>query len=225
MDAGAVAGRARPEGGSAAAGRDEKGEERDGASEGRAIAQISLKNRVALLLIDFINDFEFEGGDRLLPTALDAARATAELSRRARRSGVPVIYGNDNFGRWRSDFKQLLDHCLRGDTRGRPIARLLQPEEEDYFVLKPKHSAFHSTSLEILLEHLGAETLVLTGVQGDFCVMLTAHDAYMQDFKLLVPEDCVATDPEADNRFALAHLEKVCKAKIAASAQVDFARI
>jgi nicotinamidase-related amidase len=157
--------------------------------------------------------------------ALDAARATAELSRRARRSGVPVIYCNDNFGKWRSDFRQLLDHCLHGEVRGREIAELLRPDKEDYFVLKPKHSAFHSTSLDILLDHLGAQTLVLTGVQGDFCVMLTAHDAYMQDFKLLVPQDCIATDPAKDNHFALAHLEKVCKAKIASSAQVDFEKL
>ncbi len=157
--------------------------------------------------------------------ALQAARATAELSRRARRGGVPVIYCNDNFGKWRSDFRQLLDHCRHDDARGREIAELLQPDKEDYFVLKPKHSAFHSTSLDILLDHLQTKTLVLTGVQGDFCVMLSAHDAYMRDFELIVPSDCVATDPEEDNRFALAHLAKVCKAKIAASTQVDFARL
>jgi len=156
--------------------------------------------------------------------ALAAARATAELRRRARAAGVPVVYCNDNFGKWRSDFRQLLEHCLRDGVRGRPIVELLRPEKEDYFVLKPKHSAFHSTSLDILLDHLGAETLVLTGVQGDFCVMLTAHDAYMQDFKLIVPKDCVASDPDEDNRFALAHLAKVCKAEIAPSDQVEFQR-
>jgi nicotinamidase-related amidase len=183
-----------------------------------------LKNPVVLLLVDFINDFEFEGADRLFPRALAAAKATAELRRRAKLSGVPVIYCNDNFGKWRSDFKQLLNHCLNDGVRGKAIAELLRPDEEDYFVLKPKHSGFHSTSLDILLDYLEAETLVLTGVAGDFCVMLTAHDAYMRDYKLVVPPDCVASEPDEDNRFALAHLAKVCKARVAPSVEVDFQR-
>jgi isochorismate hydrolase len=181
-----------------------------------------LRSPVVLLLVDFINDFEFDGAERLYPMALAAARATADLRRRAKRGGVAVVYCNDNFGRWRSDFKQLLNQCLNDACRGRAIAELLKPDEDDYFVLKPKHSGFHSTSLDILLDHLAAETLVLTGVQGDFCVMLTAHDAYMRDFKLVVPSDCVATEPEADNRFALEHMAKVCKARVLASKDLDF---
>jgi nicotinamidase-related amidase len=181
-----------------------------------------LRSAVVLLLVDFINDFEFDDAERLYPMALAAARATAELRRRAKRSGVAVVYCNDNFGKWRSDFKQLLDHCLNDGVRGKAIAELLQPDENDYFVLKPKHSGFHSTSLDILLDYLGAETLVLTGVQGDFCVMLTAHDAYMRDYRLVVPSDCVASHPEQDNRFALEHMAKVCKARVLPSKDLDF---
>ena len=176
---------------------------------------------VALLLIDWINDLEFDGGDRLLPQALAAAKASAALRQRAKQSRVPVIYCNDNFGKWRSDFRSLLEHVLGDDVRGKPIAELLKPDEEDYFVLKPKHSAFHSTSLEVLLEHLGASTLILAGIAGNFCVLFTAHDAYMRDFKLLVPRDCSASEQEADNRHALEHMAKVCKAGIGPSAGVD----
>ena len=184
-----------------------------------------MKSPVVLLLVDFINDFEFEGAERLYPMALAAARATAELRRRAKRHRVAVVYCNDNFGRWRSDFKQLLNHCLNDGCRGRAIAQLLQPEEDDYFVLKPKHSGFHSTSLDILLDYLKAETLVLAGVQGDFCVLLTAHDAYMRDYKLVVPSDCVASEPEPDNRTALAHMAKVCKARVLPSSELDIAQL
>ena len=116
------------------------------------------KCTVALVLIDWINDLEFESGDKLLPAALAAARPTAALRRRAKQAGVPVIYCNDNFGKWRSDFRTLLGHVLHDDVRGRPIAELLKPDEDDYFVLKPKHSGFHSTSLDVLLAHLGAAT-------------------------------------------------------------------
>jgi nicotinamidase-related amidase len=182
------------------------------------------KSPVALLLIDFINDFEFEGAEQSFPRALAAAKATAALRRRARDAGVPVIYCNDNFGKWRSDFRTLLEHCLDG-VRGKPIAALLKPDEQDYFVLKPKHSGFHSTTLDVLLAQLGARTLILTGVAGNFCVLFTAHDAYMRDFDLVVPRDCVASQTEADDRYALEHMAKVCKADTGASSGIDFARL
>src|SRR3990170_7303480 len=180
---------------------------------------------VALLLIDWINDLEFEAGEKLLPQALTAARATAALRRRAKQAGVPVIYCNDNFGKWRSDFRSLLEHVLTDEVRGKPIGELLAPDEEDYFVLKPKHSGFHSTSLDVLLAHLGATTLVLTGIAGNFCVLFTAQDAYMRDFRLVVPRDCSASEAQADNSHALDHMAKVCKADIRPSTGIDFARL
>jgi len=183
------------------------------------------KSAVALLLIDWINDLEFEGAERLFPQALAAAKATAALRRRAKQAGVPVIYCNDNFGKWRSDFRSLLEHVLDDDVRGRPIAELLAPDEHDYFVLKPKHSGFHSTSLDVLLAHLGASTLILTGIAGNFCVLFTAHDAYMRDFQLLVPGDCTASEEDADNRHALEHMANACKADTGVSAGIDFAKL
>lgn len=180
---------------------------------------------VALLLIDFINDFEFAGAESMFPRALEAARATAALRARARAANVPVIYCNDNFGKWRSDFRSLLEHCLGREVRGQPVAELLRPDPEDYFVLKPKHSGFHSTTLDVLLAHLGARTLVLTGVAGNFCVLFTAQDAYMRDFRILVPRDCIASQTQDDDRYALRHLEKVCKADTRASQAIDFAQL
>jgi nicotinamidase-related amidase len=181
--------------------------------------------RVAMLIIDMINAFDFEGADAMLPRALAAARAIASLKRRARRAQVPVIYVNDNFGRWRSDFRSTLAHCLREGVRGKPIAELLKPEEDDYFVLKPKHSGFQFTTLDVLLAHLGAETLILTGVAGNFCVLFTAHDAYMRDFHLVVPSDCVASQTEADDAYALAHMARVTKADTRPSSAVDFSAL
>lgn len=183
------------------------------------------KCSVALVLIDWINDLEFDSGAKLLQPALAAARATASLRKRAKAARVPVIYCNDNFGKWRSDFRSLLEHVLNDDVRGRPIAELLAPDEHDYFVLKPKHSGFHSTTLEVLLAHLGTETLILTGIAGNFCVLFTAQDAYMRDFKLVVPSDCIASEDETDNRHALAHMAKVCKADTSPSPGLDFSRL
>ncbi|HZT60705.1 MAG TPA: isochorismatase family cysteine hydrolase [Pyrinomonadaceae bacterium] len=180
------------------------------------------KSNVALLLIDVINALEFEGGEELLRHALPAAEKIAALKRRAKAAGVPVIYVNDNFGKWQSDFKKILEHCLRDDSLGRPLAELLRPEEDDYFVLKPKHSGFFSTTLDILLDYLGVKTLVLTGLTGDICVLFTAHDAYMRDFNLVVPSDCVASNDPAENEYALKKMQGLLDADTRPSEEVDF---
>jgi nicotinamidase-related amidase len=180
------------------------------------------KSNVALLLIDVINALDFSGGEELLRHALPMAQKLAALKRRAKRAGVPVIYVNDNFGKWQSDFNKILEHCLEGDALGRPIADLLRPEEDDYFVLKPKHSGFFSTTLDILLDYLEARTLVLTGLTGDICVLFTAHDAYMRDFNLVIPSDCVASNDPRENEYTLRKMERLLDADIRPSEGVDF---
>jgi nicotinamidase-related amidase len=176
---------------------------------------------VALLLIDVINDLEFEGGDQLLRHALPAAKRIAAFKKRCKSAGVPAVYVNDNFGKWRSDFKKLVSHCLDDNTPGKEIVQLLKPEPEDYFVLKPKHSGFFSTTLDLLLEHLGAETLILTGFTGDICVLFTANDAYMRDYRLIIPNDCVVSLDEEENRRVLEFMQRVLEADIADSSEIE----
>jgi nicotinamidase-related amidase len=170
------------------------------------------KSKVALLLIDVINDIEFPEGDQILPHALAMAHHIRSLKQRARQSKIPAIYVNDNFGRWRSDFNAQVEHCLHDAVRGQPVVELLKPSENDYFVLKPKHSGFFCTVLDILLDHLGAETAILTGIAGNNCVLFTAHDAYLRDYRLFVPSDCVASNTDAENEAALEQMKRVLKA-------------
>jgi nicotinamidase-related amidase len=179
------------------------------------------KSSVAILLIDVINDLEFPEGEQLLEYAVPMAKAIAALIERAEPAGVPVIYVNDNFGRWQSNFKSQVEHCLRNGVRGKPVVELLQPGDDDYFVLKPKHSGFFSTALDVLLRYLEVKTLVLTGIAANICVLFTANDAYMRDFHLIVPQDCVASNTPKENRLALLQMEKVLKADIRPSAQLD----
>ena len=181
---------------------------------------------VALLLIDVINDLEFPGGELLLPHALGAARNVAALKRRCKGLGIPTLYVNDNFGRWQSDFAKLVAHCREPASRGREVMEQLVPDEEkDYFVLKPKHSGFFSTTLDTLLEYLGAKTLILTGLTADICVLFTANDAYMRDFNLIVPSDCVASLDADENRHALEHMRRVLKADIRPSTELNLEKI
>jgi nicotinamidase-related amidase len=180
------------------------------------------KSDIALLIIDVISDFDFEDGEKLLKNTLPMAKKLAAFKKKAKKAKIPVIYVNDNFGKWQSDFKKLLMHCLSKTAKGCKIAELLKPDNEDYFVLKPKHSGFYSTSLDILLEYLDAKTLILTGVTADICILFTANDAYMRDFNLVVPGDCVASVEMDENQHALEYIERVLKADIRFSTEIDF---
>lgn len=180
------------------------------------------KSEIALLLIDVINDLDFPEANQLLRYARPMARKLLRLKDRAKKAGIPVIYVNDNFGRWQSDFRRQVEHCLRGDSRGQEVVQLLRPAEDDYFVLKPKHSGFFSTTLETLLRYLGSRTLIITGIAGNFCVLFTANDAYMRDYDLIIPSDCTASNSAEENREALALMRKFLKADTRPSARVRF---
>ena len=183
------------------------------------------KSETALLLIDVINDFDFPEGEQLLRLAMPAGKNIAALKKRTKAAGIPSIYVNDNFGRWRSDFKKTVAHCNEENARGKHFVELLLPDEDDYFVLKPKHSGFYSTTLDLLLTHLNAKNLILTGIAGNNCVLVTANDAYMRDYKLFVPADCVVSNTEDDNAYALKQMETVLKADVTPSPELDLKAI
>ncbi len=176
---------------------------------------------VALLLVDVINDLEYPGAEDLFEHALPAARRIAALKREAKRLGVPAIYANDNFGKWQSERSNLVRHCLEDGVRGEPIVRLLVPDDDDYFVLKPKHSAFYSSTLDVLLDYLKTKTLILAGFAGDICVLLTASDAFLRDFALYIPADCVASVDPSENEHALRYAERVLKVDTTRSTELD----
>jgi nicotinamidase-related amidase len=166
-----------------------------------------------LLILDMVSCWSFPDGAALERQAARAAPCIARLKRRCLEARVPVIYANDNSGQWRSDFKFVVDASLAPGSLGADITRQLEPGPDDYFVLKPKHSAFFATPLEVLLDHLRAKRLIITGVAGDQCVMNTAADARMRDFDVVVPADCVASLTPDRNRRAIDHLGAALRVK------------
>lgn len=174
----------------------------------------SRSSKIALLLIDLMNDFDYPEGGRLFKYARPAAENIVRLKKRAKSRGIPVIYVNDNFGKWQSNFKKIIDHCRQTSAESRQLVDLLEPDDDDYFVLKPKHSGFYSTTLELLLEHLQVETLILTGIATDICILFTASDAYMRGYRILVPADCVAASDPAESDWTLRYLQKTLQADI-----------
>ncbi|MFN2412916.1 MAG: isochorismatase family cysteine hydrolase [Pyrinomonadaceae bacterium] len=176
----------------------------------------------ALLIVDLISDFEFEDGDALLKNALPAARTIAALKARAKKKGVPAIYVNDNFGKWQEDFKTMADHFMKIDAKGREVVETLRPASDDYYILKPHRSAFYSTTLELLLRELNVKSLILTGVTADNCILFTANDAYMRDFDLYIPADCVSAVTLDYKKQAIKFISRVLKAETTASNHLTF---
>jgi len=176
----------------------------------------------ALLLIDVINDLAFEGSAALVSHAEPMASRLATLKRRASDAGVPTIYINDNFGRWRSDFRKTVAHCTSRSSPGRRVSLRLKSTSRDYFVLKPKHSGFFDTTLDTLLEMLRIRRVILTGIAGNICVLFTANDAYMRELKIFAPADCIVSNTAADNDHALRQINTVLKGHIAESTRLTF---
>ncbi len=183
------------------------------------------KSAAALLLIDLINDLEFEGGEALAKRALPVIDKVAALKKRLKTAGVPCVYVNDNFGKWQSDFKKLVDYCLTNDVNGKAIAERLQPEPDDFFVLKPRHSAFLLTPLEMLLEYFGATTVILAGIATDSCILFTAADAHMRHYRIVIPSDCVVAQTDGAHKQALELMTRVLDVKITDSDRLDTSQI
>lgn len=172
------------------------------------------QSREVLLLVDVINPLDFPTAADLLPGAAAAARAIARLKQRLARRGVAAIYANDNYGTWHSDFRDILARCRGLPGQRGEIARLLTPAPEDLVILKPQHSAFHSTPLQHLLGKMRTAQVTIVGLAADMCVMLTATDARMLGYRVWVPEDCTAAESDRRKGEALRQLHEVFKCAV-----------
>lgn len=177
----------------------------------------------ALLVLDMVSEFRFPDAERVLRGARRPVRAIARLKARARTAAIPVIYVNDTAGKWESDPRAFLQRCLASDARGRDVVGLIRPDlDRDYFMFKPKHSAFFSTPLESLLGQLGIRRLVLTGITSHQCVLFTAMDAYVREYQLVLPPDCVGAGSRMETRHALFIAEHALRARLADSPRLRF---
>jgi len=179
------------------------------------------QSSVVLLLIDVINDLDFPKNENLVRQSQQLAENIFALKERCRAAGIPTIYVNDNRGRWRSDFCAVVRECSRPGAPGKKMVERLAPNDRDYVVLKPKHSAFYATPLDTLLQYIGVKRVILAGVTTNACVMITASDIYVRDLKLFIPQDCVAALTEEDQRNALELMQRNFAADTRPSTELD----
>ena len=177
------------------------------------------KSKQVLILVDFINPLDFPGGEKLARPALTAARATARLRDEMEAHKATVVYANDNYGVWQSDFHTLVATCLGMDGPAGDVARLLYPQAEDLTILKPRHSAFFASPLDLLLAEMQARDLVICGLATDMCVQLTAMDAFLREFKAWVPADCTAAESAPAKAASLAYMSSILKCDTSPSAR------
>ncbi|MFI8165259.1 cysteine hydrolase family protein [Streptomyces sp. NPDC085931] len=178
--------------------------------------------RPALIVVDMINTYDHEDAELLVPSVEQIVPVVADLIDRARKADVPVIYANDNFGRWRSHHGELVDAAL-----ARPQARLIEPirpDEESLFVVKARHSVFFETPLAYLLRNLGVGHVVLIGQVTEQCILYSALDAHIRHLEVTVPRDAVASIHPHLADAALEMMERNMGARIVTAEDLDFTR-
>jgi len=171
--------------------------------------QASLEN-TAVLFIDLINDFHFDRGEKLVTHTEEILPHIIKLKDFAKANSLPTIYINDHFGLWQAGPQELMNHCI--NEHSKEIIEAIKPDKEDYFLIKPQHSAFYQTPLESLLTDLGKTNLIMAGVAGDICILFTAKDAYMHNYSMHIPENCIASNEKQGNEYALYLMRSVMKA-------------
>lgn len=167
------------------------------------------KSATALLIIDMINTLDFPEGKSLLKHALPVAKNILRMKKKLKKKKIPVIYLNDHYGHWRDDWKEVYEHCTQEKFLGKDLSPILEPEDDDYFLLKPKHSGFFGTQLDLLLTELGVKKIIVTGVAGNICILFTVNDAHMRGLKIHVPRNGIASNTKKDNDYALRQFRDV----------------
>ncbi|WP_245833217.1 isochorismatase family cysteine hydrolase [Oceanobacillus timonensis] len=166
----------------------------------------------ALIFIDVINDFNFDGGDDLLANTKDILPNLIKLREFAKEKSIPIIYVNDHYGLWQADFREIINHCR--NEKSKEIIDKIKPDNKDYFLIKPQHSAFFQVPLHALLTDMKRTHLILAGIAGDICILFTAKDAYMYKFSLSIPNNSIASEGIDNNNYALYLMESVMDADV-----------
>lgn len=163
----------------------------------------------AVIVIDMLNDFVREDGAL---TCGDRVGEIIEPIRRrlqqARERDEAVVYMCDTHRPDDPEFEQYPPHAIEG-TEGQQVIDELAPQPGDYVLSKRRYSAFHQTELLLALLEADVESLELTGVCTNICVLYTAADATSWGFDVSVYPDRVAALSAEAHEIGLRQMEDV----------------
>jgi nicotinamidase-related amidase len=176
--------------------------------------------KTALIVVDMLSAYDFEGADRLAGHVERALPQMKALVDRAREQGAPVIYVNDNYGSWRSDQDQLVEQSLGGEHP--ELVEPIVPDDEALFVMKARHSIFYETPFEYLVRQEEYDRLVMVGQVTEQCILYSVLDAHIRHIPVIVPRDAVAQIDDDLAEAALRMMEENMEASVCDAAEVDF---
>lgn len=172
----------------------------------------------ALLVLDMLNDFVLKGAPLEVPDTRKIAPVVKKEIDKAHAAGNPVIYICDAHAPDDREFSKFgwPAHAVRG-TDGARVFEELRPSREDIIITKATYTGFFGTDLEETLRRLGVDSLRLTGTVTHICVMFTAMEAVLRDYRVTVVEDGVAGISREDHEAALRIMKNVLGAEIVKS--------
>ena len=171
----------------------------------------------AIIVVDMINDFVT--GKFGSPRAQKIVANIADLLKKARKQGVPIIYLRDAHAPTDREMDIWGQHAMKG-TQGSEIVSQLKPEKNDIVIEKKWYSGFVETELQATLKGLGADTLIILGVSTDICVQNNVGHAYFSGYKTIVPLDCTASIDEVVQEEAIKYMKNIYGAEITTSDRV-----
>jgi nicotinamidase-related amidase len=167
----------------------------------------------AILVIDMLNDFILEGAPLECSAGRKIITPIKKLIEHARNKKIPVIFIADSHDPDDREFQIWPPHAVE-KTKGSEVIDELKPQKGDIIVKKKTYDGFFRTNLEKILKSKKIDTVVLTGVCTDICILHTGSSATLLGYKVIVPRDCVAALTDEDHNFALKHLQNVLKSDI-----------
>ncbi|MCA8868323.1 MAG: cysteine hydrolase [Rhodobacteraceae bacterium] len=189
--------------------------------------------KTALLVLDMINEVIHENGKFAgmgMPAQVKERNVLANTSAaitKARAKGIPVIFVRVGFS---ADYRECPEGspllgaakeygALQLNDWATEIHEDIDQRPEDFQVTKHRVSAFHGTSLDLILKRIGADTLLMGGVATDLVVQTTARDAHDKDFKVVILEDCCAAGSAETHDNVIAMLGAIGRVETSTSAK------
>lgn len=167
--------------------------------------------KAAMLFFDILNGYvpsPEPGQPRVLKPWIENA---VRLGKAARAAGLPVFFAkgnhrpdnattallltdtNNSLTPWpNGEVTKTKMHVIAGD-RSSDVLADLEPNPDDYYVVKYRWSAFYQTYLDLALSTRGIDTVIISGGSTDVGVASTLYSARDLDYNMIVASDACGT--------------------------------